>query len=320
MSRLHRARTTKSVSIKSHHPSSGLTLMELVVVLSVLAAVAAIIAPLLPNLLRRAHKATDATQTSELSKAVQTYQAAYYSYPSNFDLLTDGTNFPSYLPNDGGAALTFGGFAQALPLTSDEAAALNRVGISSVQKLATSTTGANFHPTMSPYAGTIVTDALPVVLTTATFAVIASTNANLPTHFLQSARAADPTARYVVFGVGPRSSMVGTIIQDAPMSVPQKAGFTPANTYSRVGVIYKVSGVEVERTERARFIGAVALEDDELESTERGSHWLLRGFARAGTITIQPISSRPDRRSLVCHNLRRNRCSRRAPKGCRSLV
>src|SRR4029079_11542554 len=65
----------------------GLTLMEMVVVLSILAALAAIMIPLFPNILRRAHKATDATQTSEVAKAVQLYQALYLSYPNDLDLL-----------------------------------------------------------------------------------------------------------------------------------------------------------------------------------------------------------------------------------------
>lgn len=253
-------------------PSAGLTLMELVVVMAVLAAVAAIIVPLLPNLLRRAHKATDATQTSELAKAVQMYQAAYFTYPKDFDMLTAGgttTTFPAYLPADGA---TFGGFAVPTTLTQTESEALDRVGITTVQRLAADATPSGFHPTLNPYpATTLATNRVTVKGNTSDmFAVIdPSTNTNLPAAFLATQRAADPTARYVVFGVGPRTSMIGTVIQDAPTSVPQKSGFTPANTYSRVGVIFKVSGKEVTSTERARFIGAVALEDDELEATDK---------------------------------------------------
>jgi predicted nucleic acid-binding Zn ribbon protein len=82
--------------------------------------------------------------------------------------------------------------------------------------------------------------------------------------------AADPTAKYVVLGIGARTSMVGQTIQDAPTSVPQEASFTPDNTYCRVGVIFKVSGNEVTNADnRAKFIASVALEDDELESTEK---------------------------------------------------
>ena len=253
----------------------GLTLIELVVVLAILAAVAAIIVPLLPNLLRRAHKAIDGTQSSELSKAVQTYHALYYGYPDNFDMLTDGTAFPSYIPADGGAV--FGGFVQASTLTASELAALAKVGVRYVQPLATTSTS----PSLDPYpAGTTLLanrlDLTDSANATKVFAVIDPAGTSGTTiqasnpRFFEAVRSADPTARYVVFGVGSRSSMVGQTIQDAPTSVPQNSGFTPATLYSRVGVIFKVSGLEVASADnRARFIGAVALEDDELEATEK---------------------------------------------------
>jgi hypothetical protein len=80
----------------------------------------------------------------------------------------------------------------------------------------------------------------------------------------------DTTARFVVFGVGPKCAMVGRNIQDAPTSVPQKSDFTPDNTYSRVGVIFQVAGKAVDAGDgRALFVSSCALEDDELESTEK---------------------------------------------------
>lgn len=252
---------------------AGLTLIELVVVLAILAAVAAIVTPLLPNLLRRAHKAIDATQTSELGKAVQLYQGLYYAYPDNFDLLTDNAaaTYPSYLPKDGPTDPPFGGFVGTAPsnLTAAEVKALVKVGVVRVQKLAAGTPD---QPTLNPYDGNITTDEVNLSTTatptTIKFAVI-DTSA-VPDAFLAAARRDDPTAKFVVFGVGPRCSMVGQVIQDAPTSVPQKSGFTPANTYSRVGVIFKVSGLEVAAADnRAKFVGSVALEDDELEATDK---------------------------------------------------
>jgi len=245
----------------------GLTLMELVVVLGILAALAAILVPMFPNLLRRAHKATDATQTTEVSKAVQMYQGAFVSYPDNFDMLTDGTTFPTYLPNDDGN--TFGNYVTAVSLTSDELAALRRVGVDYVQPLAADNTPAGFHPTSSPYSAALTANRLALNATTPTTKFAVLNRLAITNNLLQAELAADLTARYVVFGVGPRCSMVGQTMQDAPTSVPQKKSFTPDTTYSRVGVIFKVSGVEVARTERARFVGAVALEDDELESAEK---------------------------------------------------
>lgn len=253
----------------------ALTLMELVVVLSVLAALAAIVIPMFPNLLRRAHKTTDATQTQEISKAVQMYQGMYTSYPDEFDLLTDGTNFPSYIPADGGP---FGGFVSAGKLTAAEVAALRRVGISNVHKLATTLANVPPQPTLDPYEAPYATSKTPID-TSLNFAILDPNTNSLfqaggsAQSFLANVRAANTVGgvepRFVVFGVGSRCTMVGKVIQDAPTSIPQNKDFTPATLYSRVGVIFMVSGDEVTRSERARFIAAVALEDDELELTEK---------------------------------------------------
>lgn len=251
----------------------GLTLIELVVVLAVLAAVAAIVAPLMPNILRRAHKSTEATQTVEVAKAVQMYQGLYMGYPDNFDLLTDGTStsFPSYMPSEDGS--TFGGYATVTTLTDSEVSALNKAGIANVQLMGT-TSSPSFHPTLHPY--TTLTNSPFTFGTSTTFAVITPTILQSHPQFLASAYSLDPTARYVVLGVGTRNAMVGTVLQDAPTIVPGGKSLTPANSYTRVGVIFKVSGNEIDGTGsiggtgRARFIGAVVLEDDALETTEEG--------------------------------------------------
>lgn len=238
--------------------------MELVVVLTVLAAVAAIVLPLLPNLLRRAHKVTDATQSSEIAKAVQLYQGVYLGYPNEFDLMTvsTGTTPPTYLPIDG---TPFGGAAVIGNLTADEVAALRRVGITSGHHFVASNPA---HPTLDPYSA-VVTAPSSLSVTSPVF-LISSTSAvgSIPVE-LQNIIARDATARFVVFGIGSRCTMVGKVLHNAPTSVPQKGNFTPANTYSRMGVVFQVSGLGLETTERARFVGSVALEDDEIESTEK---------------------------------------------------
>jgi hypothetical protein len=256
--------------------------MELVVVMGVLAALAAILVPMFPNLLRRAHKVADATQTSEVSKALQLYQGAFVSYPDGFDLLTDGATtgnagVADFLPNDGGP---FGNFVTLAKLGLDESKALARVGVSNVHPFKLTLPG---HPTMNPYSVQPVGALPPVALTMDKDTVVMKLNptaiAAANPNFLQSIRSQDPTATFVVFGVGNRCTMVGQTIQDAPTSVPQNKSFTPETLYSRVGVIFMVSGAEVSRTERARFIAAGALEDDELESTEKD----LVGYYNVGT-------------------------------------
>ncbi|MCA9264687.1 MAG: prepilin-type N-terminal cleavage/methylation domain-containing protein [Planctomycetales bacterium] len=247
----------------------GLTLMELVVVMTVLAALAAILIPLLPNLLRRAHKVTDATQSQELAKSVQLYQALYISYPEEWDLMTDGTTTtaPAFVPADDDSP--FGGGAYIGTLNAEEVAALRRVGIERVHAFGDGT-AADFHPTKNPYAAAVTAPTTLTADTTEVFVIdgTGSTLGALPVE-IQNTILRDPTARFVLFGCGSRCTAVGKVIQNAPTSVPQNKEFTPSTLYARTGVIFQVAGVGIDNTtERARFIGAVALEDDELESTE----------------------------------------------------
>lgn len=249
----------------------GLTLMELVVVLTILVGLAAILVPLFPNLLRRTHKATDATQTAEVAKAVQLYQATYLSYPDQFDLMTTGTSTtaPDFLPAETpGSTPPFGGGAQIGNLTQLEVDALSRVGIKSGHQFVAS---APAQATQNPYSGPI-TPPTPLSITVPVFIIQAGSGGTVPAKVpveIQNIIARDPSARFVVFGLGSRCTMVGTTIQNAPTSVPQNSGFTPATLYSRIGVIFQVAGVGVNATERARFVASAALEDDEIESTEK---------------------------------------------------
>jgi prepilin-type N-terminal cleavage/methylation domain-containing protein len=247
----------------------GLTLMELVVVMTVLAALSAILIPMFPNLLRRAHKVTDATQSSEVAKAIQLYQGLYISYPGEWDLMTlaTGTTAPTYLPTDGGNV--YGAAAVIGNLTSDEVEALGRVGITKGHHFA-ATPG---HPTMNPYAA-IVTAPATLSATTPVFIIDPATTSGEVANEIKNIYLRDPTARFVLFGVGARSEMVGKVMQNAPTSVPQNKEFTPSTLYSRVGAIFQVAGVGItpgttNTTKRARFVGTCALEDDELESTEK---------------------------------------------------
>ncbi|HZZ70903.1 MAG TPA: type II secretion system protein [Pirellulales bacterium] len=265
----------KQAKVQSGSPRAGLTLIELVVVLAILAGLASILVPLMPNLLRRAHKATDATQTSELNKAVQLYQAAYYSYPDNYDLLVKTAGgFPAYVPGATSTAGAFGGYVKSVALSTLDSGpvsaldALNNVGINVGQPLADDDTAPNFHPTRHPYPDDTSAGISGTTLAASTFVAQLDTT-KIDNGLLTNIINADPTATFMVVGVGPRCSMVGNIVQDAPLSVSQKKDFTPDNTYSRVGLVYLVGGKEVGRTERARLVACVALEDDELEPTEK---------------------------------------------------
>ena len=259
---------------RSRVSRQGLTLMELVVVMTILAALAAVAVAMFPNLLRRSHKVVDATNSSEVAKIVQLHQAMYLDYPDQLDLMTvaAGTTAPSFLPNDGGAV--FGNGAQIGTLTAAEAGHLGRVGIKNGHHFVATGPG---HPTMNPYDPAVpIATPTPLASGTNVFIIDTTTTGDYPQE-IKTLIARDATARFVVFGFGARNTAVGTLVQNAPVNPPQNSELTPANHYCRVGVIFQISGAGIDEThasgiagtKRARFIGACALEDDEIESTEK---------------------------------------------------
>ena len=68
----------------------GLTLIELVVVMTILIALGGLLIPMFASMLTRGHTSTCATNIGEVAKAVQQYQLLYGSYPTDLDSLTDG--------------------------------------------------------------------------------------------------------------------------------------------------------------------------------------------------------------------------------------
>ena len=76
----------------------GLTLIELVVVMTILIALAGLLIPTFAAMLTRGHTSTCSTNIGEAVKAVQQYQLLYGGYPGNMDSLTDASGRPDQLP------------------------------------------------------------------------------------------------------------------------------------------------------------------------------------------------------------------------------
>lgn len=253
----------------------GLTLMELVIVLVILATLAALLVPLFPNFLRRANKASDSTQMAEAVKALQLYQAQYYGYPNDMDLLVDSTGaMPTYLPSTSNGA--YDQLIIPATLTSNAAKALNKVGVTRLQPLATTVSSGN--ATLNPYPSlSPATDGIPVadgmkVAVLNTTAILAGTK-EVPAE-LYNILASDQgdggshPGTYIVLGIGGRNTAIGRTMANAPVSMPQGTDMNPAKNYCRYGAIFKIDGNEVALTKRARLVAVVSMEEDELETIE----------------------------------------------------
>jgi Tfp pilus assembly protein PilE len=255
-------------------PRRGLTVMELVVVLAILATVAALLVPLFPNFFRRANKADDATNMAEITKSLQLYQAQYYGYPNDLDMLTDGTTMPSYLPSTANGA--YDQLIIPAPLTANAAAALQKVGITRLQPLATTVSAGNAtlnpYPSLSPTTDGIAVASGINVAVLNTPAILAGTKeVNTDLYNIIASDQGDGASHpgtYLVLGVGSRNTAVGRTMVNAPVAMPQGTDMNPAKNYCRYGAIFKVDGNEVALTKRARLVAVVSMEEDELETID----------------------------------------------------
>jgi type II secretory pathway pseudopilin PulG len=238
------------------HARIGLTLIELIVVLVVLVGLAGIIIPMLPNMLTRTHTATAATNIQEINKWVQTYEQLYFSYPDRWDALVavGGTRL-SYLPDATPVQMVPG----KVSATNGEVAALNTAGITQLAAMieAPSPVGV-WSATFNPYSGALTTigDGTDVMLLSAD----GKAKLNLPL-----------TGNYVVVGLGKVSTMIGKVTAEPAVHFSDDGGSNPATTYSRYGVIFKISDTNLGANfTRALLVAVVDFGNDGIATT--GDH------------------------------------------------
>ncbi|HEX4132459.1 MAG TPA: type II secretion system protein [Pirellulales bacterium] len=244
--------------------------MELVVVMVILIALAGMLLPLFPNMLNRAHTSSSATSGAELSKAIQTYQALYYTYPNLLDNLVIGTSTFSYLlgfDNSPSGNLYVG------TLTDGTDAALSNVGLNYAAQVAAAATAANgtgsvpvYNPTFFPYnaipaltysAATSTSAAITTPIGAGTTLTSGMSVAMLGTQSIADL-ALTQGASYVVFGVGSYTTMSGKTIDDAPVHFDDDPTANPNLAYARFGVLFQVTDYTGAALPQALYAGAVS--------------------------------------------------------------
>lgn len=228
--------------MSTHHPArrsggrQNFTLIELIVVLIVLVGLGTILVPRIPDMLPRTHVAACSNNQVALTKSVEQYEALNFKAPDNYDsLLNDvGSAIFDSMPNSGAGL-------DVTALTTETAAALTSAGINTLWNQNEASPSATFYEDNTP--------ATPQ----AEVAVAAAVNiATLTDHAAEHLGLVEEEDRYAVFGIGPKSNLVGQTISTAPVHFPDDPDGSPNNRYGRYGVIYDISG------EKAQFLFAVA--------------------------------------------------------------
>ena len=234
----------------------ALTLMELVVVLSVLALLAALTVPKLVDITQRSRSGTQAFSLADINRQIEIFYGLNQKYPEGWDTLTtDGGSLYTKLSTELTSLLS------TTTLSDDQVSSLKNAGIghlflqdATATDPSSSGTDRRHLGTGSGHDGTANINAVVVIDKSS-----GGKGLNLlVTDFgLNPNKAASDTTMprisantYVVFGLGPKSSMVQSQIQEAPILEHNMS----ATAYSRALAVFEVPNTG---TTAARLVGVL---------------------------------------------------------------
>ncbi len=220
-------------------PRLGLTLLELVVVMTILIALAGLLVALFPGFLKLAHTSTGGTNMPELNKVFQMHHQVQRGWPNYLDNLVDEAgSLYAKLPGDPTSA---GYFLEPLTLEAEQAQALLDAGLTAVFPL---TSDADIDDaTYDCYGEGVVAPELEDAVPVATGLTVA----RLTTPGDIAKFKGHDDAVYVVFGVGQATPLVGEggMMQDAPVHFGHNANTRPNEVYSRFAAVFRLGSVEL---------------------------------------------------------------------------
>ncbi|MEM8713499.1 MAG: type II secretion system protein [Planctomycetota bacterium] len=243
---------------------AGLTLIELVVVLTILVALGSLLVPVIGNALTRSHVATCASNIPETTKLLSlaalsgNYGDGWTTGVYEADDTAVNNSATSLGAGFGGAGGA-GGLAPQ-PLTADDVAALQGIGMTNVFDHGV--------PTATGYDPTFETG-----LTTETIAigtqVLTLDAAGAAAAYLPAAAAGQ---KYIWLGIDRTWSLLGTLTPEPPVHFGDTEGFLPQQVYSRFGAIFRLEG------DSAQFMRVSYNLEGEADSWETadnhiGIHW-----------------------------------------------
>jgi hypothetical protein len=238
----------------------GLSLLELLVVLTILIALGGIVVSTLPGMLRRTQVATAAANIPEIDATIR--RAAVLSQGrigNRFDSLISGEasldgSIPAYV---GGAE-----FFESVGLSDAEINALREVGITELVPAIVETNNATFSSH----------DQYPVEIGAGTR--VCTLSADVAATILRQDWNLEPVegAKYIVFGLGEQCSMVGAGVNaafsDTPVHFSDDRDQSPDEMYSRYLLLIELKFID-ESESVARYVGAAIPGRDGIHSVSR---------------------------------------------------
>ena len=224
---------------------TGMTLIELTVVLLVLIGLAGLMIPYVSGFVSKTHDSTGSFNSAALDANIQRYQAEKLGFPSNMESLVD----------TGGAMYTkmmTTGFYVVANAGMQRTMSLAMAGITDVVEMDNATDNATFRATGSNASETIAgtTPLAAVTNITAgagpggTFPETLSVEQHLAAAFERDVNTFDSACYdYVAFGIGDKSDLIGSTMSTAPVHFAQQGAMGPANRYNRFVAVFQVDKV-----------------------------------------------------------------------------
>lgn len=243
----------------------GLTLLELVVVLTILVAIGALLVPLLPNFVHRANIASCTVNIPELDKLMLTYENLYAEFPDKPDNLVIGSAMASYVLTGETGEYGKASFAPH-PLTAAEAATLKDGGITTLVNLTEPPTSdrGDWKPTFWPYG---IDATLPPTTTAVAEGVHVAALTQTGCQLMGLPYSANHT--YVIFGLNTPCTLFRNLTAEPPYHFADTPAEDPASFYMCFGVVYLITK-DGQSLGKPKFMGSVAFHDFGLATA--GSH------------------------------------------------
>jgi prepilin-type N-terminal cleavage/methylation domain-containing protein len=249
-----------STQVLRRNARRGLTLLELVVVIGILALLAGLTIPKIADMVERSRSSTQAYSTADISRQLEIFSGMNQKYPDGWDTLTGTSgalyaNLHTALTSSSGTA---GPILLTATVTSDQITSLNTAGIShaflhdSTSQASSSGTDRRHFGTGAGHDGTTNISQFAVINT-----AVGSRGLDILVNSfgLNPNRSASDTTyprisanTYVVFGLGPKSTIVQTQIQEAPLLENELS----QTKYSRALAVFEVPNTG---TEKAKLVG-----------------------------------------------------------------
>ena len=242
------------LKVKSPRPIDrrGLTLLELVVVLTILVAISAILIPLLPNFIHRSNIASCVVNITELDKMVQTYSNLYAEFPDKLDNPIDATTGNPMTYVQLGSDEDYGVCYEGHALTAEEAEALQEAGITTLVDLVEDA-GGDWNPTFWPYSDSLTTPP-------ATREVDEDVSVMVLTTEGEQLTGLDTDGTYAVFGLNVPCTLFRRLASEPVYHFADTPKEDPATYYMAFAIVFQIGNAEGALGE-AVYKGAIAFHD-----------------------------------------------------------